>query len=87
MWQGHQRASDKGAASMQNRTGVAEMSPEQREVDYDARLHVVEELGHNCVEITEIYLNQATQPWDTGSTHKRVVSVRPGHRVYESRVD
>ncbi len=32
-------------------------------------------------------LNQATQPWDTGSTHKRVISVRPGHRVYESRVD
>jgi hypothetical protein len=31
-------------------------------------------------------LNQATQHWYTGSTHKRVISVRPGHRVYESRV-
>jgi aminoglycoside 6'-N-acetyltransferase I len=32
-------------------------------------------------------LNQATQHWYTGSTHKRVILVRPGHRVYESRVD
>jgi hypothetical protein len=33
------------------------------------------------------FLNQTTQPWYTGSTHKRVVSVHPGHRVYEARVD
>jgi SAM-dependent methyltransferase len=32
-------------------------------------------------------LNQTTQHWHTGSTHKRVISVRLGHRVYESRVD
>jgi hypothetical protein len=51
-------SSDKGAAPVQSGRGGAEMSPEQREVDYDARLHVVEELGHNCVEITEIYLGK-----------------------------
>jgi hypothetical protein len=40
----------------------------------------------NTEKLTE-WLNQTTQHWYTGSTHKRVVSVRPGHRVYESRVD
>src|SRR5262245_54113757 len=32
-------------------------------------------------------LNQATQHWHTGSTRKRAIAVRPGHRVYESHVD
>src|SRR4029453_7193615 len=31
-------------------------------------------------------LNQATQHWHTGNTRKRAISVRPGHRVYESPV-
>lgn len=46
-----------------------------------------EPLFQRALAIREKVLNQATQPWDTGSTHKRVISVRPGHRVYESRVD
>jgi hypothetical protein len=33
------------------------------------------------------HLNQATQHWHTGSMPKRAISVCPGHRVYESRVD
>jgi len=32
-------------------------------------------------------LNQATQHWHTGNTRKCAISVRPGHRVYESHVD
>ena len=33
------------------------------------------------------YLNQATQHWHTDSTRTHAISVCPGHRVYESRVE
>jgi hypothetical protein len=39
------------------------------------------------VALYKAYLNQATQHWHTGNTRKRAISVRPGHRVYGSRVD
>jgi hypothetical protein len=49
-------------------------------------------LGHRLIGLTSereivIELNQATQHWHTGNTRKRAISVRPGHRVYESHVD
>jgi hypothetical protein len=37
--------------------------------------------------LTPLDLHQATQHGHTGNTCKRAISVRPGHRVYESHVD
>jgi hypothetical protein len=45
--------------------------------------HLPDQYAHQRAMV----LNQATQHWYTGSTHKRVISMRLGHRVYESRVD
>jgi hypothetical protein len=49
-------------------------------------VHALPQDYHDTDDASARELNQATQHWYTGSTHKRVISVRPGHRVYESHV-
>jgi hypothetical protein len=88
MWQGHQRASDKGAAPVQGGPSRDEMSPEQRKADEQAREIIADALGYGRVQIAASYLVRQMRLEDLLDLYCRVLRLwgqqNPENKISDS---